>query len=224
MVEDIVQRKTLSEVVASKIKSYIIDNSLRSGDRLPTEQEMADRFGVSRISVREATKALSFLGIIRSAPRRGLTVGEVDIQRVSEYLGFHFALNNYPKERLRQARIVIETGALPYAMKAMAKDCTIYDKLIEIVSRMNPEDQKIYVREDVDFHRTLVEASGIEPLVAFNDLLQVFFKRFESNISAPVNRQSGVASHTRIVNALRDGQLEIAEQELRKHLSYNIPD
>jgi DNA-binding FadR family transcriptional regulator len=76
----------------------------------------------------------------------------------------------------------------------------------------------------VDFHRSLVEASGIEPLVAFNDLLQVFFKRFESNISASANRYSGVESHTRIVNALRDGQLEIAEQELRKHLSYNILD
>ena len=76
-------RVTTSTLVAEKIKDLIIEQELRPGDRLPTEQELADRFGVSRISVREATKALGFLGIIDSAPRRGLTVGSLDMSRVS---------------------------------------------------------------------------------------------------------------------------------------------
>ena len=77
-------RQPLSEMVAHKIKEMIIDQSLKPGDRLPTEHEMAQRFGVSRVSVREATKALAFLGIIHSAPRRGKTLGEVDMQQVTE--------------------------------------------------------------------------------------------------------------------------------------------
>src|SRR5258707_15608240 len=111
---DQVKRQNLSEIIANRIKHYIVDNALRPGDRLPTEQEMAERFGVSRVSAREATKALSFLGIIRAAPRRGLTVGEIDMRRVTEYLGFHLALANYPNAELLQARIVIETGSLPH--------------------------------------------------------------------------------------------------------------
>ena len=42
--------------MAGRIKQLIIENGLKPGDRLPTELEMADRFGVSRVSVREATK------------------------------------------------------------------------------------------------------------------------------------------------------------------------
>jgi DNA-binding FadR family transcriptional regulator len=115
-------RARLSELVLAGIKTYILDHSLGEGDRLPTEQQMADLFGVSRVSIREATKALGFLGIIRAAPRRGLTVGHVDMQRVTEYLGFHFALNNYPRQQLLKTRIVIETGALPEAMERLATD------------------------------------------------------------------------------------------------------
>jgi len=70
-----IERTQLSEMVASRIRDHIIEHSLGEGDRLPTEHELADQFGVSRGSIREATKALGFLGIIRSAPRRGLTVG-----------------------------------------------------------------------------------------------------------------------------------------------------
>src|ERR1041385_6362096 len=93
----VVPRKKLSEMVAERIKDHILTHSLRPGDRLPTEQDLADRFGVSRISVREATQALSFLGMIEASPRRGLKVGKLDMKRVSRYLGFHLAISDYPK-------------------------------------------------------------------------------------------------------------------------------
>jgi DNA-binding transcriptional MocR family regulator len=48
----------------------LIDNKLKLSDRFPTEQEMAEEFGVIRSCVREATKALNFLGIIEGARRR----------------------------------------------------------------------------------------------------------------------------------------------------------
>ena len=91
---ELVKRKKLSDQVVDRIKSFIVDNGLKPGDRLPTEHAFADRFGVSRISVREATKALEFLGILDAAPRRGLSVGHVDMGRVTQYLGFHFAIND----------------------------------------------------------------------------------------------------------------------------------
>jgi DNA-binding FadR family transcriptional regulator len=91
-----IERRNLSEVVADRIRQYIMDNRLKPGDRLPTEQELSDRFGVSRVSTREATKALGFLGIIDAAPRRGLVVGRVDMKRVTNYLSFHLAISDSP--------------------------------------------------------------------------------------------------------------------------------
>jgi GntR family transcriptional repressor for pyruvate dehydrogenase complex len=170
-------------MVISRIKDYLIEHALSEGDRLPTEQQMTEMFGVSRISVREATKALSFLGIIRSAPRRGLTVGRVDMGRVTEYLGFHFALNNYPRRQLLVARAVIETGALPEAMEHIASDPALYETLSALNEQLkaarSPDD---FIGGDLQFHRALLEASGIEPLVAFNSLLEIFFRRFRDRL------------------------------------------
>ena len=61
-----VERSKLRDVVTTRLKSYIVNENLKPGDRLPTETELANRFGVSRLSLREATKSLEFLGILEA--------------------------------------------------------------------------------------------------------------------------------------------------------------
>lgn len=215
-----VKRTTLSEQVVAQIKQYIVQHNLKPGDRLPTEQELADLLGVSRISVREATKSLSFLGIVQAAPRRGLTLGEVDMDRVTKYLGFHFALSGYSKLHLLQARMVIEIGSLPFAMERMDEDPGVHRRLMELIEKLDqaktPDE---FIEGDIVFHRALVEGSGIEPLVAFTDLLHVFFREFRESV-VPEGLRSGNQSHRRIVEALRNHRPETAQKELRLHLGH----
>ncbi len=218
-----VKRQNLSEVIAGRIKHLIIEKQLKPGDRLPTEHEMAAQFGVSRVSVREATKALSFLGVLHSAPRRGLTVGEFDVQRVTEQLGFPLVLADHPKSQLLHSRLIIETGALPYVAAKMAKNPALYDQLAALADPRNEgvtRDEQIAA--DLAFHRALLAASGLGPLVAFNDLLQVFFNRFREvldyNAGEPI--QGIVHWHVQIVNALRCGDVERACKAMRNHLEY----
>ena len=215
-------REHLSEMVASRIRDHIIERSLGEGDRLPTEHEMAELFGVSRSSVREATKALEFLGIIRSAPKRGLTVGHVDMKRVTEYLGFHFALNNYPCDQLLKTRGVIEKGAMPGLMERMAADPGIYERLKRLAQDLDGvSDADAFIRGDTAFHRAILECSGIEPLVAFGDVLNIFFLRFRREvIEARKGWADGVRMHRALLDALRDGKLAAAERILDRHLRH----
>ncbi len=216
-----IERQTLSEVVAERIKQYIIDHKLKPGDRLPTEQELADRFGVSRVSTREATKALGFLGIIDAAPRRGLAVGHVDMKRVTNYLGFHLVISNFPPAQLLDSRIVIETGALPHVMRQMAADPTLHAKLSELgakIASAKTLDERIAA--DVAFHRGLLDASGIAPLLAFHDLMTIFFDRFRRSL-ARGDWESGMRQHQEILDALRDGNLNAACNTLAAHLEHH---
>ncbi len=222
LVQGIIRRERLSELVVAGIKEFIIANDLREGDRLPTEQQMAEIFGVSRISVREATRALGFLGIVRSAPRRGVTVGRVDMHRVTEYLGFHFALNNYPRQQLLKARIVIETGALPEAMQHISEDPAVYERLLALNEKLKdartPDE---FIAGDVAFHRGLLESSRIEPLVAFNSLLEVFFRRFRAEvIGVRKHWAQGIQGHGEILAALRARAPRKAQNLLCKHLAH----
>ena len=221
-----VARERLSDAVAASIKAYIMEKQLRAGDRLPTEQTLADMFGVSRISVREATKALAFIGIIEAAPKRGLTVGRIDMQRVTDYLGFHFALNDYPKEQLLKTRLILETGALGEAMPRIAADDALFNHLIAMTEQhAQVRDLDEYIRHDVAFHHALLAASGIEPLLAFNDLLAVFFSRFRTSVLKLRHTWPlGVQGHRYIVLALRAGHLTKATALLREHLSAYQPD
>ncbi|MDD4889363.1 MAG: FCD domain-containing protein [Phycisphaerae bacterium] len=219
----IVRRENLNALVAERLKKLILDEGLKPGDRLPTENELAIRFGVSRVSVREATRALAFLGIIRAAPRRGLTVGELDLGRASQYLGFHFAISNYPPGVLVRARLVIETGSLPYTMEAMAENPALYTELMAHVDRMDKDSDDLdrFIDGDIAFHRALVESSGIDPLVAFTDLLHAFFRSFRENIRV-AERRVGNAVHRTLITALRDRDLEKARETLRRHIEPHV--
>jgi len=215
-------KKNLSELVVTQIRKYIENNDLKVGDRLPTEQEMCDMFGVSRMSIREATKALNFLGVIRAAPRRGLTVGPVDMNKLTEILSFHFMLNNYPKELLLNARMVIEVGSLQYAMNAITSNHAIYEKLITICNTLDKTTNfEKFLKGDVEFHRTLVEASGVQPLLAFNDVISAFFTKFRLEFANKswTELSKGSQVHRQIVLALRNNNLFEAEKAMREHLA-----
>jgi len=214
-----VQKVKKSEIVAAKLRDYIISKGLKPGDRLPTEGELAERFQVSRVSVREATKALGFLGIIDAAPRRGLSVGRVSMKRLSRYLSFHFALADYPLEELIDTRIVVETGGLRQVAERMAGDPTIWEQLNESNRRLSRATRKSeWLKGEVQFHCLLVSSSGVRALAAFNDLVQVFFRKFRQDFSK-TRWKEGIKGHQEIIDTLRDGDHPKATILLTEHIN-----
>jgi GntR family transcriptional repressor for pyruvate dehydrogenase complex len=179
-------------------------------------------FGVSRLSLREATKALEFLGIIESRTGVGLTVGRIDLERVTDHLGFHPALHDVEPQQLIASRIVVEVGVLPHVVRRMAEDDSIRESLQSIVDRSaSAKRLQDWIDLDIQFHRVLIEASGLQPLVAFSDLLQVFFQRFRDSIKKAEWRD-GIASHKVLIDALSTGHLARAESELREHIESHL--
>jgi DNA-binding FadR family transcriptional regulator len=211
-------RQKIRDVVAERLKSYIIAEDLVSGDRLPTETELADSFGVSRLSLREATKALEFLGIVESRTGVGLTVGKIDLKRVTDHLGFHPALHSADPQQLIDSRVIVEIGVLPHVANRMAKDETIHRSLQEVVDRSTSARKlEDWITLDIEFHRALIEASGLLPLVAFGDLLQVFFRQFRDSVKR-AEWKSGIKSHRQIIDDLQDQKVERATAELKAHI------
>ena len=215
---EILPRKKIRDEVAQRIKEYIISSALSAGDRLPTENELAEQFGVSRLSVREATKALEFLGIVESKTGVGLTVGEITLARVTDHLGFHPALHRVDPGQLIDTRVIIEIGVLPHVARRMTTDPEIGASLLRIVEQFrSARNLQEWIERDIQFHRTLLEASGLEPLVAFGDLLQVFFQRFRDSVKK-AEWKHAVESHRSIVGHLLKQNVTQAEQELRTHI------
>jgi len=211
------QRPKTSDMLVGQIKEYITRQGLKPGDHLPTEGALAERFGVSRIGVREATKTLGFLGVLDAKPGRGLTVGRMDVARLKDSLSFHPAMHDVPSDELIDTRVIIETGVVPYVARRMAANPEVYDRL----NRLNDElrharSASRYLVLDPAFHQLLVECSGLTPLAAFSDLLQVFFKRFHKFVQK--NWRGSAETHQQIIDGIRDGKTEAAVKLLRHHI------
>lgn len=212
------RRRKVRDQATEQIKQYIVSQKLSPGDRLPTETQLAETFGISRLSVREATKALEFLGIVKSKTGVGLSVGRIDMGRVTEHLGFHAGLLDVDPQQLIDSRVVLETGVLPHVVRRMVADPSIETRLRELAERFHAaRNLKTWIDLDIQFHRTLLEASGLQPLVAFGDLLHVFFQRFRESVKK-AEWKAGAESHNRIVDDLAKGDVATATAELRKHI------
>lgn len=211
-------RLKVRDQAAEQIKQYIVSQKLAPGDRLPTETQLAETFGVSRLSVREATKSLEFLGIVESKTGVGLMVGQFDMGRVTEHLGFHPGLSQVDPLQLIDSRVILETGVLPHVVRNMAADKSIELRLRSLVDRFRAaRDLKTWIALDIQFHRTLLEASGLQPLVAFGDLLHIFFQHFRESVKK-AEWQAGIESHHRLIDLLAAGKVTAATSELRQHI------
>lgn len=216
------RRPKIRDQATEQIKQFIVAEKLSPGDRLPTETELAKTFGVSRLSVREATKALEFLGIVESKTGVGLIVGEMDLGRVTGHLGFHPSLLRVDPRQLIDSRVILETGVLPHVVRRMADDPSILARLQGLVDRFrSSRDLKTWIDLDIEFHRTLLESSGLEPLVMFGDLLHVFFRRFRESIKK-AGWKVGIESHQRLVDRLAAGAVDAASAELRSHIEGHL--
>src|ERR1700761_3394215 len=88
------RRAKISQIVAAEIVRYVVDERLEEGDRLPTEAEMLEEFGVGRGSPREALRLLEAYGLIsiRQGQNGGPVVATLRPQDLSRTLSFYFHL------------------------------------------------------------------------------------------------------------------------------------
>jgi GntR family transcriptional regulator, transcriptional repressor for pyruvate dehydrogenase complex len=212
------RRPKVRDQVAGQIQQYIVEKKLGPGDRLPTETQLAATFGISRLSLREATKSLEFIGIVESKTGVGLTVGRIDMERLTAHLSFHAGLLEADPQQLIDSRVILETGVLPHVARRMKDDPAIEVRLRELVEQFrSARDLKSWIELDIRFHRSLLDASGLQPLVAFGDLLHIFFQRFRESVNK-AGWKVGIESHQRIVDELAKGHVDSATAELRKHI------
>jgi len=209
-------KKSRSRVAMETIRRYIVTHRLSVGDRIPTEHELARELDISRVSIREATKALSLVGVLKSKPKAGTVVGELDITRLSDLISFHFAVSSYTKQELVQARLIVEVGQLELAMAGLTEDR--YQELIRLAKAVEAVsgDREKWLAADLTFHAALLELGANRPIRALAELLRNFFNLAVKQRGR--SRNDVVNEHQMIVEALHQKNLPLAQGLMRQHL------
>ncbi|MHB1079094.1 MAG: FadR/GntR family transcriptional regulator [Prosthecobacter sp.] len=208
---------SLVEQVCSRLARQLRDE-VDSGDgKLPPERLMAERLGVSRTVLREATKRLELQGLLEIRHGSGIRA----VNRLHKPLsGSLSILLPELQERLRQlseARAAIEPEiARQAALKAKTPDVkqlrTIHERLLAA------ETHDEAVEADIDFHRTLARIAGNEILKLMLESLADLGRESRRVTIGNVGRQRAIDHHATILNAVAAHDANAAAKAMKHHM------
>jgi len=209
----------LSDKVAELLLRTIRTGGLHPGDRLPSERELGEQFGVSRTVVREAVRSLAAKGVIEVRTGSGLRVAAVEASAVSESMSLFLLGSQLDYGMVNEVRSTLEIDVAEHAAERATDDDL--DELRTLCDRMEEalDDVEESSRLDVEFHRGLARATH-NPLyiVMLDSIGDVLLEIRRATLGTPGRPLKGVRAHRQIVEAIEGGDVEWAREAMREHL------
>jgi len=216
-----------SEQIAREIRMYIERESLRPGDRIGTEHELAREFGVSRPTLREGLRRLAGAHLIRVQKGRagGVfvdTTPNVGIGRhVSESIAAMLESKSVTLCELLEARMFLEVPLAGLAAEN-ADDATIaaLAEAIADASGRDPAGDEFRLA-DARFHRAIAVTAGNDLLLTFTSwILDVLQPSLVEHLGGALDVDLIIDQHQAIMRAIRRHQRTAAERAMRQHIEY----
>jgi GntR family transcriptional repressor for pyruvate dehydrogenase complex len=200
---------------------WLAKSDVRPGDRLPNENELADRFAVSRPTMREALRVLEYAGLVESRQGRsgGLFAGEGALPQVIGALRTMFIIGNRTIEDLYQARSIIEVGiARAAALTSTEPQRQVMAEAIEIMERN--EEPGAVRHGNTLFHMTLAESIHNDILQAIMSALISLLNELTPNTThySPEQIKIRADGHRAILAALERQDPEGAAEAMSEHV------
>lgn len=212
--------------VETQIRKAIMDGTFNQGDRLPSEAKLAEAFGVSRATVREALRAISESGLIVTTPGAtgGSFVQKVDhhslADLVSERLSNVLGLGSVTYEEVGAFRDMLEVPSARLAAehRTEAHLEAIREAIDEEKDAKSSDDQVVQL--NASFHSAVAEASGNRVLIAFVGALHrlahpITFIATDDEVGA-----TAVRHHIDIFKAIEEQDPDGAAAAMAEHLAY----
>jgi DNA-binding FadR family transcriptional regulator len=222
-------RRKAYEAIAAELRQQIVLGQLANGSRLPNENSLAEQYGVSRATIREALRLLAAQDLIRTAKGAGggSYVQVPTVHRISEFLESSINLLSSAErvtfEELLEARALLEVPAARLAAQRRAEEDV--ERLHAATHEDEPaKDADAEFRQNADFHRLVLEACGNTLLtIAAQPIFTVLMTGFaRSSLSAKFHRAVR-AQHLEIADAIAKGDPDLAGEVMASHLEYLRP-
>ena len=220
-----IQQKTVVVQTMEKIRELIASGLYKPGDKIPTEQELAGRFGIGRSSIREAIKIFQHLGILESRVPRGTFLrGRTHIS--TEAISWAILLGSDDMWEILELRQVIEEAAFLSIMTRSARNKKSIIPLLESleaeVAKMRTaaeaKSMEKLIRADYNFHAHIIEEGKNRLFLAIFRTLHGFLQEeISKTYFAMKNLRDVSVDHGEIVAAMRTGNVDKA---LRRHSAH----
>lgn len=221
-----IERVSVIEEIARRLRAEILANAYEVGEKLPTEMQLRDRFGVGRSSVREALRVLQTEGYVELRPGTGAFVRSVE-DHSDERIRMWFIEKETELDEMMEVRVAVEPLAVKLAIEK-ASDAEV-NRIAETQARfadaVRTGDPVQLARLDEELHSTIIAASQNSLLIKINQLLLAAFAEYRLKaFSIPENIENALGPHNAIVAAIRARDVEKAQQAMHDHLAISLND
>jgi GntR family transcriptional repressor for pyruvate dehydrogenase complex len=216
----VIRTSRLYEQIVQQIEDSILKGTLKAGDQLPSERDLALKFGVSRTAVREAVKALHEKGLVEAYSGRGTFITNGTSQAMTQSINLMMRIDQVEgSENLAQVRQILEPEiAAMAAIKIQEPQLAL---MREAFSTMNAalKDPDAYIEADLDFHLALAEAAENPLILSLLDSIVGLLREQRLKIffhdSGP---ERGQYHHARILAAIEKRDPDASRAAMREHL------
>jgi len=213
-----IKKKSTLEIVIQQIKMEIKNGNLKTGERLPSERELSDQLGVSRTSIREAVKALSFAGYLKVIQGKGTYILDT-ANKYNDVVDFFSNLSNYSLDYLMETRIMLESEfARIAALNANEVEISLIENIFKEL--VNSKDINSFFVKDLAIHLTIAEATH-NPIMSglMKIITEMFYKETQKIISiSKYTRKNTIEITQKLVKAIKQRNALEAKRLMEDHI------
>lgn len=215
------EKKNFQRIV-ELVKEKVFFGEFRPNDRLPTERELAEALKVSRLSVREAYRALELFGMveIRRGNEGGAFIRGPSRRSIIQSVSDLFRFQGITLQEWTEARLLLELDIGRLAIKrAKEKDCERLEGLIQ-EAHEKIESGSAAHEEHIRFHLGFAELCRNRILfTAYNSMMDLLLSNLKALSASLEHSRKATLAHTRIVAALKGGDLDRLSAVIQEHVS-----
>ncbi len=217
-----IQRTNVTDQIVKYYKQRIISGDWKVGEKIPSENQLCAKLGVSRASIRSAVKELIGVGVLESIHGKGtfLIDNALDPLAGTEYR--ITAEDCLDMEKVLEFRRIIEPEACYLA--AMALTDNFEEELESALKTMkeNISDSMRFVVADLKFHKAISRATG-NPLIE-KSMNRIFDENFRDHekMNYVFGYQDGIYYHSMILEAVKVQNAKRARQIMFDHMQHGI--
>ena len=209
------------EAVSERIRAQVRSGTLRVGDRLPNERDLAKSFEISRHAVRESLRELESMGMVtlRKGATGGAFIAEGRPEAVSDVMRGMFYVGGISLEQLTEARLWIESVVVRVATSRAdeaafaALESNVHQAEAEtLAGRMANKTQL-----NIEFHNLLAATTGNPVLTMTMNAMMNILREFVGQVGS-VMGMDVIRSRRRLLRHMRAGNADGAVAEMEKHL------
>lgn len=219
-----VKRMKIADQILEQLKQKIRNGDFPEGSKLPSENKLAEMFGVSRAPIRETISVLVASGLVESIQGGGNFVKKMPTEDLLDTVAFEM-ITDEEIYNLLELRTVIETEAAAFAAERHTVEDIekIYEALQQVSDTIN-DDSIVGDRADYDFHMYIVKAAKNSFLTQSVENVRELYQKaltfsLRKNVGRRAKREQVYQEHQNIYDAIKRRDNAAAAFYMKEHLT-----